>query len=292
MGLIRRNERVVRTNAYAARPVLLELHAQVAAASGPGRGGRGGGGGRSAIIDEAAWRALADQPLNVIAAAVEREAAYLVEATRQHLEDESKSAETAQPGDYLHLPDIEIAANVIPGGSLRGTAVALHGAVNNGAAGRTLIVLAGPAEFLCRHLRTQATLELASLPDQRDLLGGPLGIQPGLPFPSTPADFDVLLWILADREGLSADDGQDRSPAGAVAALAQRLSRHLAPEQPAEACEVMARVVIREPGSPPFGTVIVGVPLWAIQDHATSTTWTLGRRRANVSMTVTKNRKA
>src|SRR5258708_13828656 len=132
MGLRRRNERV-RTNAYVARPLLLELHDQVAAASRSGQGGRGGGGRRSAIIDEAARRALADQPLNVIQAAVEREAAYLVQSTRQHLEDKSKSAEAAQPGDYLHLPDIELAANLIPGAPVRGTAVALHGAVNNAA---------------------------------------------------------------------------------------------------------------------------------------------------------------
>ncbi len=283
------DKRPVRTYAYVAWTLLREVHDQVAPPDPSGQHGHDDA--WAVLFDEAFALALADQPLNVIRAAMEREEACLVESTRQHLEDKSKAPEAAQPGDYLYLPDIRLAANVIPGSPVRGTAVALHGTVNNAAAGQTTIVLVGPAEFLRSHLRTQAILELARLPDQRDLLGMPLGIQAGLPFPSTPADLDVLLRILADREGMPAGNDRDRSPAGAVAALAQRLNCHLAPEQPAKAYEVMARVLIREAGSPPFGTVIVGVPLWAMY-RTTGTTWTLGSRRANIRITATKHRKA
>jgi hypothetical protein len=131
-----------------------------------------------------------------------------------------------------------------------------------------LIMLAGPARFLEGQLKTDAIIKLFGL-RERDLLGFPVGIR-DMPIPSTPADLGALLRVMADGDGIPAADEPGTSPASA-AALAQRINSYrVAPaqahdptgEHPQAACEVMARVLVREPGSPPFGTVLLGVPLW------------------------------
>lgn len=197
-------------------------------------------------------------------AIAEREENYLLRFAQQHLEDQAKPAVTAMPGDYLHLPDLPVTAWGLTAAGMDATAVWMYGTVYNEATGQMLITLTGPATFFAKRITTRFVIE-------QFYGGNPLPLRPGLPIPSSPADLAMLLRALADDdENLSAANDATADSPEAIAALAQRLTAHcvgrIRAVDPAGRLsgigDVMARVLVRQPGLPPFDTIIVGVPLW------------------------------
>jgi hypothetical protein len=166
---------------------------------------------------------------------------------QQHLAGLARTVADAEPGDYLNVPDIALTVRPQPT-RLASGAVWLHGAVDDATAGRVLVGLTGPARYLAGPWRAWRAV-------------APLR---ALPFPSSRPEVEELIRAVAADEGVPTPSGDPAqgSPA-AITALAQRLSPlAAATTTPCLDHNVMARVLVREPGTPPVDTIIIGVPLW------------------------------
>lgn len=164
----------------------------------------------------------------------------LAQLTERHLSRDWKTLPAAGPGDFLHVTSASLTLRAIRAPSLGGTAVWLHGRANDPDIGLTLLALTGPIE---------------DCPDW----AGSNGTR--LPVPASTTVLIRLLQAMAQGLDLPAGDAETISSPDQAITLARRLTGAPAPP-PWESEEVLARVLVRQPGPSPFTTAIIGMPLW------------------------------
>ena len=186
---------------------------------------------------QAAGRALSAAPALDLPGAARR--------TVQYLLDRALSLDTAQPGDYLHVPDMSLDFIDWSAGPGSWTAALFTNsqAANELEAGRILLVLAGPVED-CQEWVPHGNASRMPVP------GTTLAMKQAIETLGGKALEDMIdeLYCRPARRG--------RGGAGdPVPMLAHALTGALRRE-------ALARVLIREAARPPYASIVIGVPLW------------------------------